>query len=85
MTDILTRISIPGTPQGWGFMDWGTCSTSEMITAYRARAAYLRKQAEAIEGTPDEGFCIDVVRGSQVCRHVRTLQEGSAPSPSAGS
>lgn len=76
MTRLLTRILLPGEPHGHGIMDWGELTAEEMIARYRARAAYLRKQAEAIEAAADGDFKIDVVRGSQRERLVRSIQEG---------
>jgi hypothetical protein len=57
-------------------MDWGELPVDEMIRQYRAHAAHLREQVEAIEAAADTDFKIDVVRGSAVQHHVRNLQLG---------
>jgi hypothetical protein len=76
MSRLLTRILLPGEPHGHGLMDWGELTAEEMIGQYRRHAAYLRKQVEAIEAAADSDFKIDVVRGSQVEHHVRSIQPG---------
>jgi hypothetical protein len=57
-------------------MDWGDLPAEEMIKQYRAHAAHLREQAEAIEAAADQDFRVDVVRGPAVQHHVRNLQPG---------
>ena len=74
MSDILTRIGIPGARNGWGLMDWGRLSATEMIAQYRAHIDHLREQVALADATPDEGFQIDVIRGNCVQHHVATVQ-----------
>ncbi len=79
MSDILTSITLPGCPKGWGYQDWGRQSVPAMIAMVRLQAANLRRQAEAIERAADEDFRVTIVRGSHVQHHVKTLQEGKLP------
>lgn len=79
MSDKLTRIGLPGCPNGWGIMDWGEHDAAEMVRQIRARAAHLRQQVEAIEAADDQDFKIDVVRGSVVQHHLRSIQTGRTP------
>lgn len=74
MSDILTRIGIPGNRRGNGFMDWGRKTPAEMIAMMRAKADHMREQVALIDATPDAGFEIEVVRGSCVQHHVDWLQ-----------
>lgn len=74
MTEKLTRITLPGASQGVSLMDWGELSAEEMIRQIRQRAEYLRAEADAIMAASDSDFQIDVIRGSIVQHHVKTLQ-----------
>ena len=73
MTEKLTRISVG--KKGSGILQWGEVPVEEMITRFRNHAAALRREAEEIETAANEDFQIDVVRGSVVQRHVKTLQQ----------
>lgn len=78
MTDKLTRIELPGGIMGNGLMDWGEHTAEDMLGQLRRYAAHLRARAEEIESAADEDFQIDVVRGSIVQHHVRTVQAAKA-------
>jgi hypothetical protein len=83
MTDTLTRISVPRCREPHpGILDWGQKTAPEMIAQVRAYADHMRAQVAAIDATADEDFQIEVVRGSVVQRHVRTVQQSANP-PSA--
>jgi len=71
MTEKLTRIVLG---KGPGILEWGEVDPKEMIARLRKHATSMRKEAEAIEGASDEDFQIDIVRGSVVQHHVKTLQ-----------
>jgi hypothetical protein len=72
MTEKLTRIVIG--KKSRGILEWGEIDPKEMIARFREYAAGLRQEAEKIENAADEDFQIDVVRGSVVQHHVKTLQ-----------
>lgn len=74
MSDILTRIILPGKP-GWGFMDHGRLTAAEMIAQYRGHIDHLRAQVAAADATPDEGFQIDVVRGTVRQKLIESVQQ----------
>lgn len=76
MSEKLTTIHIPGTPNGWGLMDWGEKTVPEMIALYRSYAVEWRKRVEAIEACADGDFAIAIIRGVHVQHPIRTLQEG---------
>jgi hypothetical protein len=71
---LLTTIHLPTSKYGSGLAEWGELSAAGMIEHIRAKAARLRAEADAIDAAADEDFQIDVVRGSVVQRHVRTVQ-----------
>ena len=77
MTEVMTRITVPGAPMGHGLMNYGRIEPSDMIAQFRAMAADYRKKAEAIEQAADEHFQIDVVRGVHIQRPVETVQQSS--------
>ena len=83
MSDKLTRIRLSARSPFRGLMDWGETDAAEMIRQARAYAAYLREQCEAIEAASDEHFQIDVVLGSVVQRHVKTVQSATTPTLTA--
>lgn len=73
MSDKLTRITL----RGWsGLLDWGKKTPEEMIHQARKHAEYLRAEAAKIDAAADADFKIDVVKGSMVQHHIKTLQEG---------
>lgn len=76
MSEKMTRINLPGLPQGDGYMDWGECPADAMILIMRRRAAHMREVADAIESASDDDFKIDIVRGSHVQHFVRNVQPG---------
>jgi hypothetical protein len=75
MTRRLTRITLPGSPNGSGLMDWGELSAENMIGQLRRLAEHQKAQAEAILAADDEDFQVDLVEGSCVERFVRTIQQ----------
>ena len=77
MSEILTRITLPGQRVFSGLMDWGTKSTEEMIKEARKYSAYLRAQSDEIDRALYKEFQIDVIRGSVAERHVREVQRSS--------
>lgn len=77
MSDKLTRLRTETGTSFPGIMDWGEKTAEEMIRQARTYAAHLRAQADEIDATADESFQIDIVRGSCVQHHVRTLQQGN--------
>jgi hypothetical protein len=79
MSRKLTRILLPGQRGYGGLMDWGELTAEEMIRQFRAHAANLRKQAEAIEAASDDDFRVDVVRGAHKEELIRNLQPGREP------
>lgn len=80
MSEKMTRIRLPGQRDFVGLMEWGEKTADEMIEAARHRAAYLRAEADAIDGAIDAQFQIDVVRGLYVQRHVREVQKAKGQS-----
>ncbi len=76
MSDKLTRINLPGLPNGEGFMEWGEQTPEHMIDIMRRRAMHMRVVANAIDAAADADFKIDVVRGSIVQHQVKSLQPG---------
>lgn len=75
MSEKLTRIRLPDRPRGDGMMDWGEHTVEDMIAQYRRYGAALRERADVILEAEDGDFQIDVVRGSCVQRHIKTLQQ----------
>jgi len=75
MSDILTRIRVPGQKTFSGFQDWGSKTPEEIITIVRSYSEHLRAMASIIDETPDECFQIDLIRGSVVQHHIRELQK----------
>jgi len=71
---LLTTIHLPTSKFGSGLAEWGELSAAGMIEHIRHRAKMLRAEADAIDAAADEDFQIDVVRGSVIQRHVRTVQ-----------
>ncbi len=77
MSDILTRLRLPGSTAFKGIMDRGARDAADMINQVRRYGEHLSAQAEEIQRAADSAFQIDVVRGSCVQRHVRTIQEAA--------
>ena len=73
MSEKLTRISLPG--RRVGLLEWGEVSPEEMIRKLRSYGEGLRAEAEKIAAASDLEFKVEIVRGSHVQRHVKTLQE----------
>lgn len=74
MSEKMTRIRVPGTKDGrYGYLAWGEVSREEVIRSFRAYADSLREKVARIDATPDEAFEVDVVRGSVVQKHIRSL------------
>lgn len=74
MSEKLTLIKLG--KAGPGILEWGEVDPKEMIARIRRHAAIMREEVELIENASDEDFQIDVVRGSAVQHHVKTLQQG---------
>jgi hypothetical protein len=54
-------------------MDWGEKTRAEMVAIMRERARHLREAADAIDETEDDEFEVDIVRGSIVQHHIRSV------------
>ncbi len=76
MTEKLTRLLLPGATAFRGIQDWGEVETADLIAQARKYAEHLRAQADEIDEASDSDFKIDVVRGSIVQHHVRSVQPG---------
>ena len=74
MSELLTRIILPGQKTWSGLSDWGRKDAAEMVRLARSYAEHLRAQAEEIERALDGDFQIDVVRGAHAQRHVSEVQ-----------
>lgn len=77
MAEKLTRIQCPSLRWGLGLMEWGEETPAVMLEKLRK---YHRSQLEEslqILALPDEAFDVDIVRGSIVQHHVRSLQKAS--------
>lgn len=77
MSEILTRLTLPNSVSD-GIMRWGRVGVSEMIKAAREHGADLKAEGSALLNAKDSDFQIDIVRGSVVERHVKTLQQSNA-------
>lgn len=73
MTDKLTRIKVRGAKHSLGIMDWGEKTYAEMLAQLRARARQQLAEAQEVLATPDDGFDVDVVRGSVVQHFIRKV------------
>ena len=77
MSEKMTRLRLPGSTDFVGLMEWGECTSEQMISMARDYAKSLRCEAEVIEEAADEDFQIDLVRGVHVQHHVKNLQQSS--------
>lgn len=77
MTKHLTLISTPGVA---AVCERGTKDVQFMISAIRAHAEHLYREANLISNTADEDFHVKVVDGVIVERLVTVLQEGNSRS-----
>lgn len=75
MSEKLTRIRVKRVDATgyWGYLDWGEKTREEMVKTIRARADWLRKEVAEIDATRDEDFEVDIVRGSHVQKHIRSV------------
>lgn len=79
LTEIHLPKSLPFSP---GIAEWGEVDVATMIEKLRARAAYLRAEAEAIEAAADHEFQVSTYVGVHVQRNRRELQRSSRLEPS---
>lgn len=78
MSDILTKLSLPGQRKWPGLLEWGRKDVPYMVARLHEHADHLRELANMLDAAADEDFRISIVRGSAVQHHVETLQEGKS-------
>ena len=74
MSDRMTSIHLPGTPNGAGYADWGRKTPKEMIATIRAHAAYQKEWADAVLAAPDEAFQVETYVGVHVKKNREVIQ-----------
>ena len=77
MGERMTDIHLPKASISVGYVDWGELDAPTMIKEFRAYAAHLRAQAEAVEQAADHEFQISTYVGVHVQRNRRTVQQSS--------
>lgn len=77
MSEKMTRLKLPGAKAFSGIMDYGELEAADIIRQARAYADHLANQVNEIRRAADNQFQIDIVRGSAVQHHVRSVQDAS--------
>ncbi|WP_413711774.1 hypothetical protein [Rhizobium sp. Rhizsp82] len=78
MSEKMTLIRLPNAGSGeGGILEWGEVPASEMIERLRSFHRFRLELAQKILAAPDHAFQVDVVRGSIVQKHIKTLQTAS--------
>lgn len=78
MSDLLTRVRLPGLKDGCVVSArWGRNTVEVCLASVREHAKTQKARAEEILAARDDEFQVDIVRGSCVQHHVKELQKSS--------